>query len=130
MENQQLPREAYQYDGTQQSNYEALKKRKGKAQSYILTYGLIIAFFLFTGTRAFISVTALESTYGNNIPDAELTSVFKQQIPYNIFKAVGKWGYLGLFIVISAIIYFFKLKGSMQTIKECNSLLEQADSKK
>jgi len=119
------PQEIYEYDGSAQSNKQELKKLKGKAQSMLLIYGLVILFFLFVGIKSFIQISDLEALYNNQIPESELRQVFRKPLALNIYKAVGKWGFMGMFIGLSAVVYFAKIRGSIRNIKGYNKLLNQ-----
>src|SRR5690554_7185787 len=74
------PQEIYEYDGSAQSNKQELKKLKGKAQSFLLIYSLIILFFLFVGIKSFLQISDLETIYNNQIPESELREVFRKPL--------------------------------------------------
>ena len=119
------PQEIYEYDGSAQSNKQELKKLKGKAQSFLLIYSLIILFFLFVGIKSFLQISDLETIYNNQIPESELRHIFRKSLALNIYKTVGKWGFTGMFIGLSVVVYFAKIRGSVRNIKEYNTLLNQ-----
>lgn len=119
------PQEIYEYDGSAQSNKQELKKLKGKAQSFLLIYSLIILFFLFVGIKSFLQISDLETIYNNQIPESELREVFRKPLARNVYDAVGKWGFTGMFIGLSVVVYFARIRGSIRNIKEYNRLLNQ-----
>lgn len=121
----QKPQELYEYDGSSASDKAQLKKLKGKAQSFLLIYSLIILFFLFIGIKSFMQISDLETVYNNQIPESELRQVFRKPLALNIYKAVGKWGFTGMFIGLSVVVYFARIRGSIRNIKEYNRLLNQ-----
>src|SRR5690554_6317007 len=89
----QKPQELYEYDGSSVSDKAQLKKLKGKAQSMLLIYGLVILFFLFIGIKSFLQISDLETIYNNQIPESELREVFRKPLARNVYDAVGKWGF-------------------------------------
>lgn len=119
------PQELYEYDGPTTSDKAQLKKMKGKSLSFLLIYSLIILFFLFVGIRSFIQISELESIYGIQVPESELRNVFRKPLARNVYQSLGKWGFTAVFIGLSAVVYFAKIRGSIQNIKEYNKLLNQ-----
>ncbi|WP_431609991.1 hypothetical protein [Chryseobacterium sp. 'Rf worker isolate 10'] len=120
-ENEELSR----YNGDSQNNREALQKIKSKAQSNVLIFGIIIAFFLYAGIKILIDISALESTYSSSVPESEIRFIFKSELMYGIFSVIGKWGCFGFFLILSILVYWVKIKGNLKTIKECNALIGQ-----
>lgn len=116
--------ELHHYDGDKKNNTEVLQKEKSRAQSQVLIFGLVILFFLFAGFKVFINLSVLENTYSSGIPESELRTVLKSDFAYNIFKVVGKWGYLIFFLLLSVMVYFLKIRGNLKMIKECNTLMK------
>ena len=104
---------------------QELKKLKGKSQSFLLIYGFLIAFFLYVGIKSFIQITSFEALYNSGIPESELRNIFTKSLALNVYKSVGKWGFLGMFIGISIVVYFAKIKGHFQNLKTYNKLLNQ-----
>lgn len=118
------PNELYEYDGSSQSDEQELKKLKGKAQSVVLIYSILIVFFLFIGIQKFVQVTGLENTYGDQIPTESLQQVFKGALALDIYRLIGKWGFSGLFVGLALLVYFVKLKWNLKDIKTYNNLLK------
>lgn len=123
--NNQHPQEIYEYDGSSETNKQELKKLKGKAQSMILIYSLVVGFFLYVGIGTFFQITELETIYKNGIPESELRKIFRKPLSLDVYKAIGKWAFAGMFIALSGMVFFVKIKGNIQNLKEYNKLLNQ-----
>lgn len=115
--------ELHRYNGNSQNNQEALQKIKSKAQSNVLIFGIVIAFFLYAGIKPLMEICALESTYSAGIPESEIRLIFKSELMYGIFTIIGKWGCFGFFLILSILVYWVKIKDSLKTIRECNILM-------
>lgn len=126
MENKnQINNSLHAYDGSSQNNKEELKKLKQFSQSKITIYGLVILFFVIICGRAFFTLTNLEKAYPNGIPQNAMNEAFHNETMFGIYSAIGKWGFIGAFIVLSLIIYLMMIKPHLKSIKDYNLLIRK-----
>lgn len=91
----------------------------------ILIYSLVVGFFLYVGIGTFFQIAELETIYKNGIPESELRKIFRKPLSLDVYKAIGKWAFARMFIALSGMVFFVKIKGNIQNLKEYNKLLNQ-----
>lgn len=115
----------HSYDGSAQNNNEEITKLKQFSQSRVMIYGFVILFFVVFCGRAFLKLISLEKAYPNGIPEKAMNESFNNGSMFELYSAVGKWGFIGAFIILSLIIYQMMIKPHLKYIKEYNQLLKK-----
>ncbi|MEG0697519.1 MAG: hypothetical protein RR447_10310, partial [Algoriella sp.] len=122
---EQNNRSLYTYDGSAQNNKEEVQKLKQFSQSRVMIYGLVVLFFVFVSVRTFLKITSLEKLYPNAIPEEIMNASFNNQTAYDLYSSIGKWGFVGAFLLLSIIVFLFMINPHLKNIKEYNQFLKK-----